>query len=63
MGQIGMLRVTKSAKGRLAPKSDEAKVALVIGTWSNAHIQRLVEGGADGNVCPDEMDKLAAFLK
>lgn len=64
MGRIGMLRVTRSAKDGLVPKSDVAKVALVIdGTWSVAHIQRLVEAGADGIFYPDEMDKLAAFLK
>jgi hypothetical protein len=64
MGRIGMLRVTRAAKGGLVPKSDVAKVALVIdGTWSVAHIQRLVEAGADGIFYPDEMDKLAAFLK
>ena len=64
MGRIGMLRVTRAAKGGLVPKSDVSKVALVIdGTWSVAHIQRLVEAGADGIFYPDEMDKLAAFLK
>lgn len=64
MGRIGMLRVTRSSKGSLVPKNDVTKVALVIdGTWSAAHIQRLVEAGADGIFYPDEMDKLAAFLK
>jgi hypothetical protein len=42
------------------------RVALVIGgTWSVAHIQRLVEAGAgaDGIFYPNEMDKLAVSLK
>lgn len=64
MGRLGMLRVRRSAKGSLIPNADVAKVALVLdGTWSAAHIQRLVEAGADGIFYPDEMDKLAAFLK
>ena len=64
MGRIGMLRVTRNSKGVLVPKSDVTKVALVLdGTWTTAHIQRLVEAGADGIFYPDEMNELATFLK
>jgi hypothetical protein len=64
MGRIGMLRMTRSNEGKLVPNTNIHKVALVIdGTWTAAHIQRLIDAGADGIFYPDEMDKLAAFLK
>ena len=64
MGRVGMLRVTRNDKGTLDPKMGLKRVALVIdGTWTSTQIQRLVDAGVDGVFYPDELDKLAVFLK
>jgi hypothetical protein len=64
MGRLGMLRVSRDARGKMGPNARIDRIALVVdGTWTVAHLQRLAEAGADGIFYPDELDKLVTFLK
>lgn len=62
-GRVGMLRVTTNALGASVPDSRYKKTILLIdGTWTEEHIQRLVDSGIDEIYYPDELDKLIAAI-
>jgi hypothetical protein len=61
-GRVGMLRVDASLRGHAAPSKYQKAILLIDGTWTKAHIGRLIDCGFDAVFYPDELNKLASAI-
>lgn len=57
-GRLGMLRVKATPTGAAPDTGYKKAILLLDGTWTDAHLKRLADCGADAIFYPDEIDDL-----